>query len=415
MKILLISDYGTLAGGAEVTSMALRDGMRARGHEVRLFTSSAGAADQQNFADVTCFGTTGRARTALQCLNPSAYSGLKRQIRSFRPDVVHVKMFLTQLSPAILPLIRGVPALYHAEWYRSACLTGTKMLPSGLDCKHHVGTACLSERCVRAWDWPLLMGQTALLRRWIGLFDNVVPISLAVAEVLHAEGIHTTAPIPTGVPVLPQRLLMSAEPRVVFAGRLVVEKGVDLLLRAMATLLPQLPTASLLIAGDGPERQRLESLAVELGITHAVHFSGRVLPAELEARAADAWVQIVCSRWAEPFGIVAIEAMMRGVAVIASEGGGLGELVEPGRTGLRVARGSVDDLAGAMLQILSDRSRAAAMGEAGRRRALAEYSQDTMVHRFETLYGEMVRAGKRSLAESSCTRPAPSASTSRAR
>jgi len=118
LKILLVSDYAPPIGGAEIMTLMLRDGLRERGHDVRIFASRAESSPDDTHADYYCFGTTTTARTALQVANPWAYRRLRSVLAEFRPDVVHVKMFLTQLSPLILPLLRDVPTLHHVVWYR---------------------------------------------------------------------------------------------------------------------------------------------------------------------------------------------------------------------------------------------------------------------------------------------------------
>ena len=114
VKVLLIHDFGTLSGGAEVMICRLREQLRARGHDVLLFTSTARPLPLPVLADATCFGTVSPARRVLQAVNPHAHWRLRRLLRDFRPDVVHLKMFLNQLSPLILPLLASVPSLLHA-------------------------------------------------------------------------------------------------------------------------------------------------------------------------------------------------------------------------------------------------------------------------------------------------------------
>lgn len=109
MKILLVNDYSTPTGGAEIRMLGVRDGLRERGHDARLFAGSA-QPTTGNAADYECFGTLSRFRSLLQTANPFAYVELKRVLAEFRPDVVHVRIFLTQLSPLILPLLRNIPS-----------------------------------------------------------------------------------------------------------------------------------------------------------------------------------------------------------------------------------------------------------------------------------------------------------------
>ena len=108
MKVLLVNDYSASVGGAEILMHDLRTALRERGHDARSFCSNAHPGTQQTEADYECLGTTSSFRNYFQTANPSAYLQLRRVLAEFRPDVVHVKMFLTQLSPLILPLLRDV-------------------------------------------------------------------------------------------------------------------------------------------------------------------------------------------------------------------------------------------------------------------------------------------------------------------
>lgn len=387
MKILLISDYAHPFGGAERQLFRLREMLRQRGHDARLLTSSAGGVDG---ADYTCFGTLGRFRTLLQSANPAAALRLRAVLKEFRPDVVNVKIFLTQLSPLILPALADVPSVYHAVWYRAVCPKGTKMLPDRTPCRMPAGLACYRQGCLPLRDWMPLMAQMRLWRAWRNVFDRIVANSDATRAMLVEGGIAPVVVIPNGVPVAPARPPLAGPPLAVFAGRLVQEKGADVLLRAFARVLRAIPDAQLLIAGDGPERTRLQGLAASLSIGHRVTFEGNVPRHALEARLEEGWVQAVPSIWAEPFGLVAAEASMRGTAVIAAAVGGLPGVVDHERTGLLVPPDDVDSLADALRRVLGDRTYAEALGAAGRHRALAEFSDEIYADRFEQLYREIV-------------------------
>jgi len=395
MKILLVNDYGTLTGGAEVGVRTLRDGLRWQGHDARLFSSCAQAGGNGNIADYQCFGTISRYRTLLQTVNPWAFQKLRQVLADFRPDVVHVKMFLTQLSPLILPLLKNVPSLYHVVWYRPICPLGTKVLPDGAPCTVPAGMACYQNGCLPLRDWLPLMFQMKLFRLWSSAFSLIVANSQAVRNALLAEGIGPVEVIWNGVPIRPPRPPVSGPPTVAFAGRLVPEKGVDVLLRAFARVKTQVPEASLVIAGDGPERDRLQKLIADLELSSSVTMLGYLNQIELERRFGAAWVQAVPSRWAEPFGMVASEAMMRGTAVVASNSGGLAEIVQDRQTGLLVPPGDVDTLAEALLEILQDRELAEQMGKAGRKVALECFNEETYIDKFVELYQTLDYGGVR--------------------
>ncbi len=386
MKVLLINDYGTSTGGAELLTLALRDGLRQRGHDARFFVSSARPSKLNNPIDYECFGTTSRFRTLLQTANPWAFWKLRQVLTEFQPDVVHVRMFLTQISPIILLLLRNVPSIYHVVWYRPICPLGTRMLPDGVPCQKPVGTVCYRNHCLPLRDWLPLMLQLKLLRRWRNAFNLIVTNSEAVKNHLIVGGIEPVEVVWNGVPIRPPRLPLSSPPTVAFASRLVREKGADILVRAFAKVIAKIPDAQLLLAGEGLEWETLTKLIADLRLSLSVHMTGHLTRLEMENLFAKAWVQAVPSRWEEPFGLVAAEAMMRGTAVVASNSGGLAEIVQNGQTGFLIPTDDTDALAEALVCLLRNRELAEQMGQAGRRVALAHFSEETFVDGIIQLY-----------------------------
>lgn len=386
MRILLVNDYVEQGGGAELQVQLLRDSLRARGHEVRLFASAAGDPPR-GAADDLCFGTLTALRTPLQAANPSAALRLRQVLDRFRPDVVHVRMFLSQLSPLILAALRAVPAIWHVVWYRAVCPRGTLLRPDGRDCEHRAGVACLRERCMSTRAWVPAMVQRRLLQRGITSFDRVVTVSESMRTRLAAAGLEVADVLRNGVAERPARPPLGGPPTVAFAGRLVAEKGTDLLLRAFASLPSD---ARLLICGDGAEREPLAALAGALGVAQRVELTGALPPAALEHRLAGAWVHAMPGRWVEPFGNAGAEALMRGTALVASAPGGAAELVAESGAGATVRRGDVAALGVALAERLSDRERCEAEGARGRAWALANLRYDDHVARVEALYREVI-------------------------
>ncbi len=391
MKILLVNDHSTLAGGAEISILILRNELRLRGHDVRVFASSAQEGEGERFADYECFGTTSGFRTLLQSFNPFAFWRLGQVLAEFKPDVVDVKLFLTQLSPLILPALRNVPALYDVNWLRPICPLGTKMLPDRTLCRAPAGWVCYQSRCLPMRDWIPLMLQMKLWRRWRRTFKLVVAHSEAVKRRLLEEGIGPVEVVPHGIPEAAPRPPLSEPPTVAFAGRLVPEKGIDILVRAFAKVREEIPSARLLVAGEGKERENLEKLARDLKLGPAASFLGKLTREEMEQAFAPAWVQAVPSIWEEPFGIVAVEAMMRGTAVVASNSGGLAEIVQDERSGILVPPGDPDSLAQALIRPLQNRELAEGMGRKGREIAQARFCVSNFVDRWIQLYEKLLQ------------------------
>ncbi|HUX65891.1 MAG TPA: glycosyltransferase [Terriglobales bacterium] len=176
-------------------------------------------------------------------------------------------------------------------------------------------------------------------------------------------------------------------PVVVFLGRLVAYKGVEVLLRA-AQALP----ARIHIIGDGRERPRLERLARELGLGGRATFFGHLPDAELPARlrAADIFALPSCTQ-AETFGVAQVEAMATGLPVVNTAlATGTDWVSAHGLTGLTVAPGDPVALAAALRRLIEDRPFRLACGRRARQRARALFSLETRGPELAALYGELL-------------------------
>jgi glycosyltransferase involved in cell wall biosynthesis len=175
----------------------------------------------------------------------------------------------------------------------------------------------------------------------------------------------------------------SSEPHLLCVGRLIPVKGHLVLLRALAQARERVPELVLDIAGRGPLEPALRAYARELGVGDAVRFLGFVSPVQAAIEEAAA---VVVPSLGEGFGMVALEAMERARPVIASAVGGLSEIVADRETGLVVAPADAEELAEAIVTLASDLPRAAAMGEAGRRRAVESFTPERATQGVEALY-----------------------------
>lgn len=167
------------------------------------------------------------------------------------------------------------------------------------------------------------------------------------------------------------------------ACRLELIKGVRYLIEAVSILAPQCPDVRLEIAGDGSLLQTLEQQSRQLGVSGIVSFLGHRedVPSILAG-----WDIFVLPSLDEGFGIAALEAMAAGLPVVASEVGGLCELVQDGETGWLVPPAAPVALAQRMSQLIHDRRIREAMGIAGRKRALDCFSISRMVDQTVAVY-----------------------------
>lgn len=148
-----------------------------------------------------------------------------------------------------------------------------------------------------------------------------------------------------------ERYAAPGEKLIFFIGRLVREKGVQVLLEALPAIREQVPGARLVVAGRGPYEQELYHLTSRLGLEGAVHFTGYIDEQTRNQLYAGADVAVFPSLY-EPFGLVALEAMATGAPVVVGNCGGFMETVEHGVNGLRAECSQADDLSRQVCRIL---------------------------------------------------------------
>ena len=178
--------------------------------------------------------------------------------------------------------------------------------------------------------------------------------------------------VPTGV-----RVVLSV-------GRLVGWKGLHVIVDALASLPPDV---HYLVLGEGPEQAELERRAAERGVAARVHFAGRIPHAELPSWLARGDIFVQPSIGEEAFGISVVEAMACGLPVLASDNGGMKEIVLSGETGQLLAPGDVTTWAAALGRLLADPGLRAAQGEAARSRAVDHFTWAANAAAHEAMLG----------------------------
>ncbi len=253
--------------------------------------------------------------------------------------------------------------------------------------------------------WVRLPGARQLLHRLAAQVDVVTYITEFTRSVLEPvlTDVTTLCHLPPGVdvrafnpdvdgaPVRRRLGLSAAAPVVACVSRLVRRKGQDVLIRAWPRVRSRFGDAALLLVGGGPDRQRLEGLVERVG-AQSVHFIGGVSGPQLPSyyAACDVFAMPCRTRRGgldvEGLGMVYLEAAACARPVIAGTSGGAPEAVRHGETGLVVGDPrSPKSVADSILELLDDRDRARAMGEAGRAWVEAEWSWDSLAARWRDL------------------------------
>jgi glycosyltransferase involved in cell wall biosynthesis len=264
---------------------------------------------------------------------------IRREIRTYQPDVIHAHgtegwcglLAVEQPVPSIIS-IQGIMAAL-SEHLGGAALR--RWISISLEEKAIRRARALIAKTIFAETWARSLNSTCLIRR---IPNALNPAFLNVR------------------PTYQQSLALCI-------GSLTHLKGVDLVLRAFARL--STPQARLAIIGDGPLRASLEKLASELGVRSRVEFTGRLEPAAIAEKMAAARVLMFGSRMDTAPNVV-LEAHAAGLPVVATRAGGIPELVEHGRDGYLVPKDDPAAMAEATEQLLDWPEQCQRFGQAGR-------------------------------------------------
>ena len=252
--------------------------------------------------------------------------------------------------------------------------------------------------------------------RWaLRISDTIVAISSYTAREIARFAKVPVEVIPYTLPFAEggskARLPRSGGFQILFVGRLVERKGVKHLIEAMALLPPDLG-ARLVVIGEGPERAAIERGIRDSGLGTRVEIRGRVSDEELRATYASSDVLVLPSILdargdTEGLGVVLLEAMSYGVPVVASDIGGITDIVEHNKSGLLVPPGDAAALAQALELLARDRSLARRLGAAGEQRVRNAFGWIEIMAKWDAVYGApaRTRADTASGAESAATPP----------
>ncbi|MEV0738509.1 glycogen synthase [Streptomyces sp. NPDC050549] len=346
--------------------------------------------------DVHCWGE-GRTEGVVRHRSWSALDGANDALRTFSVDL------------SMAAALEGRELVHSHTWYANLAGHFAKLL-HGVP---HVMTAHSLEP-LRPWKAEQLGGGYALSswaeRTAIEAADAVVAVSGAMREdilacypsldpetvrVIH-NGIDTTLYRPDhGTDVLTRLGIDPDRPYVLFVGRITRQKGVPHLLRAVRGLDPAAQVVLCAGAPDTPEIDReFRELFEELSrVREGVHWIPQMLPRPEVIQLLTHATVFACPSVYEPLGIVNLEAMACGTAVVASRVGGIPEVVADGETGLLVSieENFEENLATALDSVLADPETAKRMGEAGRKRAVGEFGWDAVALRTARLYEEILK------------------------
>jgi glycosyltransferase involved in cell wall biosynthesis len=356
VRVLITVPWGEPLGGAEAMLQAVLDGSRQEGHELELVFFEPGpwpaALTDAGFRVEVI--AAGRLRQAHRWF--STVLRLARIMRARRPDLMLNWAAKTQLYGSPAAALAGMAD--RVVWWQQA-IPGRTWLDGCATMLPTAAIGCYSTASARAQA-------------------RLYPVRRTFV-------VGAGAPVPAARPQSAPLELPSDVPVVGLIGRLQPWKGQDRLLRAQALLRDRGHRMHLVIVGgdayglSADYAASLPGLVSELGLSDDVTLTGQVPDAGPYIEQLDV---LVNASDPEPFGIVLLEGMARGVAVVAVDSGGPGEFIDSGRTGLLAASGAPTALADALEPLLSSTAQREAIGRAGQESFMRDFTDSAMRKRF---------------------------------
>lgn len=380
MKVLNVHNNHEFHGGMEVLFTSISKLLRERGHDV-IDLSRNNSELKSLWSKIGAFGTA--------IYSPSTYREVAALLKQHGPAVAHVWNLYPQFSTSALDAMydAGLPVLMHVQDYKLTC-------PAGQHLRH--GAIC--EKCIGGKEYNIVLHRCrggramstayALRNAWARLSGRLQrAVSLYVCPTQFVANLIIRGGYPAErVRVVPNFCdLPDVPPRehagqyIGYIGRISPEKGVDVLIEAARRT--GLPTK---IAGDPRQMMHL----VE-GAPDNVQFVGGLKREQIPAFLDDVRALVVPSVWYEAFGIVCVEALSRGIPVIAADAGGLSEVIQHNETGLLVPMADPVALGDAMQRLWDDVNLTQRLGRRGYEVARQRYTVEAFYRGITALWSEV--------------------------
>lgn len=388
MRLLLCSHvFPPSIGGVETSVLSLADGLSRRR------TARGDTEFDVTVATNTPAGSFDDASLSFRVSRKPTWLHLWKLIR--RSDIIHLAG--PSLAPMLLACFARKPFIIEHHGYQAICPNGLLLhLPERAICPGHFMAGRYS-KCIRCQRRELSALKT--LKSLLLMFPRRLLSVLATGNIAITSHVGARVALPRistiyyGVDTTPKEEFAApsytpARISFAFLGRFVQEKGISILLQAAQQLAGEGFRFDVQLIGDGPERPCIEAMIRSSGLDDRVYLPGALTGRALADALRRSQVIVVPSVWEEAAGLAAIEPMMRGKAVIASEIGGLAEVVAD--SGFVFPVGNAKALADLMRQILLDPAQCEKLGARSRERASSLFDLRRMIDGHAELYHHSV-------------------------
>jgi glycosyltransferase involved in cell wall biosynthesis len=391
-RILFICDYDE-GGVGQSFSQQVRL-FRERGLEVWTFILRQTGAEGWSSQDFICrVSGSGFVRHATKfSFDFHVYSALRQVVQQIQPNLVYLNTYAFAPLP-VLYALAGQLVVHTVHSMELVCTTSVPVHRDDMQpCEAGVGMKCAQHRCIHhaflVPHWAMHTIRNLMVRKVVSVF--LAP-SRNVANYLRAFGFQNVYVLPH---FLPQDSYSNVpypydRANILSVSSLEFFKGIQFLIQTMPMVLEDFPKATLTVVGDGSWRVRLQAMCQQMGIANQVNFVGRVPHHDISRFYRQSNICVVPSLY-ESFSRVCIEAMAHGRPVVATNRGGVPELIEDGERGYLVDPMDTAGLAERIRYLVGNSEKAEAMGRKGAEHVRINLCPDVYFYRFGKVLAEFL-------------------------
>ena len=367
MKILRIISFGFPGGGAETGVMEIDKILRKKGNIVKVISSDA-HPEEKHFSDYEfkAINPNNPFKIFFHILNISAYLTIRKVLKEYKPDVVHLDT-MGEVSPLVLLLFKNTPTLmtiHGPEFFIPSMLIwglGEENFKNGRIDKKNLN---LSGK-INYFYFRFVQGT---VYKYVLKKVNLFVVNSLYMKNLISTQLKPNLLIYNGIKLLKYNKIKYSH-NLLYVGRIEEYKGIQYAIKAMPQVVKKYPDTIFSIVGEGNYMPNLKSLVNSLNLQNNVRFLGWIDHEKIDSYYDKSSIFIMPSIWPEAFGKTGVEAMSKGRPVIASKVGGIPEWLEDSKTGFLVNPKSSNEIAEGVIKLFGDKKLLFTFGEYARARA----------------------------------------------
>ena len=403
MRILLVNKFHYLKGGSEKYYFELANLLREKGHQIAFFSmrneKNVETGEKEYFVNEIDLNTGSKLKALDVIYSKENKKKMTEALEDFKPDIVHVNNFQRQLSESIIEAVneRKIPVIYTAHDVQAICPAIT-MLDSNKEicelCKNGKYLNCIKKKCIKDSGLKSILGAIeGQYYRIKKVYNKKIAYIITPSEFyrqkLIEDGIkeNKIEAIHNYIDVNQYNLQTDDQGYALYIGRLSKEKGILNLIEAFSNLKNE----KLYIAGDGPERERIENIIKDGHLEKNILLLGYLKQDQVKEYLRKARFVVVPSIWYEncPYSILETQAI--GKPVIGANIAGIPELVQDKVNGLTYQYDDIKGLEEKMKILFENRLLAEEYGKKAREIAIKEYSKDAYYNQIIKIYEKAVK------------------------